>query len=72
MYREYRALLNRRRKRSQPTKEVGGEGREQGRSVERGGTETREREDMVNSVMPPGGHIKGPKRVTMGGHQLPR
>lgn len=50
MYGEYRALLSRQRKRSQPTKEMGGEGRGQGRSPEQEATETRQREDMVRGT----------------------
>lgn len=34
--------------------------------------ETEEREDVANSVILRGGHIQGPKNVTMGGQCLPR
>lgn len=63
MYGEHKSLLNRQRKRSQPTKEMGEEGRGQGKSSEQGGTETRQREDMVKSVILHGRHIQEPKHV---------
>ena len=56
-----------------PTHE--GRGREGKKREERawreGGTETKEREDVADSIMLHGGPIQGTRNVTMGGHRLP-
>lgn len=70
MYGEHRTLLNRQRKRSQPTKEMGEEGRGQGKSSEQGAQKPG-REKTWSSVILHGRHIQEPKHVTMGGHELP-